>query len=51
MKSKKADITWETIAKLLLALAFLVFMTMIVYLYKDKLLAMLNSLVSMMRFR
>lgn len=47
---KKADITWEAVAKLILALVFLLFITIIIFKYKDKMLSVFGTIKNYFRF-
>ena len=47
---KKGDIAWDTIAKLLIALAFLLIISLMLYLFKDKLAALFESSKRILRF-
>lgn len=51
MKIKKSEMTWETLAKLVIALIFLLFMTIVLFKYKDKMISFLQSLKDYLRFR
>ncbi|MEK6907586.1 MAG: hypothetical protein AABW45_03590 [Nanoarchaeota archaeon] len=47
---KKGEFGWEEIAKILLALIFLIIIIAIVYLFKDKINSTLESLKNIIRF-
>ncbi len=49
--NKKADITWDTVAKMLIALAVLVFILIIIWKSKDKIVSSFNAFKNFLRFR
>ena len=48
---KKAEFGWEEIAKILIALVFLVIIIAIIYLFRDKINTTLESIKNLFRFR
>lgn len=46
----RGDIAWDTIGKLLIALAFLLLAVLIIYLFRDKMLDLLEQIKRVMRF-
>lgn len=51
MKTKKSEMTWETLAKLVIALIFLLFMVIVLFKYKEKIILFLQSVKDYLRFR
>ena len=47
---KKGDIAWDTIAKLIIALVFLLLISVALYLLKDKMYALLDQIKRALRF-
>jgi uncharacterized protein YoxC len=47
---KKGDVGWEEIAKILIALVFLIILILIAYLFKDKLSSTLEYIKTILRF-
>lgn len=47
---KKGEIAWDTIAKLLLALAFLLILSIALYLMRDKMALILERITRILRF-
>ena len=48
--SKKGEIGWEEIAKILLVLVFLIIMITIAFLFRDKLVTNIESIKNILRF-
>lgn len=47
---KKGDFGWEEIAKIILVLFFLIILILIITLYKDKAIEVINSIKDFLRF-
>ena len=47
---KKGDLGWEEIAKIILVLFFLIILILIITLYRDKALEVINNLKDFLRF-
>jgi len=47
---KKGDVAWDTIAKLMIALAFLLLAGIIIFLFRDKMVALLDQIKRILRF-
>lgn len=48
--NKKGDFSWETLAKLILALVMLLFIAGIIFLAKDKIYSLLGKVTNIFRF-
>ncbi len=48
--SKKGELGWEEIAKILLVLVFLIIMIAIAFLFRDKLVNLIEGIKSILRF-
>ena len=48
--NKKGDFTFEQIGKILLALAFLIILILIAFLFKDKLVQVIENIKNIVRF-
>ncbi len=48
--NKKGEFGWEEIAKILLALVFLLIIITLIYLFKDKTSSLLESIKNLLRF-
>lgn len=48
--NKKGDFSWETLAKLMLALVMLLFIAGIIFLAKDKIYSLLEKVTNIFRF-
>ena len=51
LMEKKGDLAWDTIGKLVIALAFLLLMLVILYLFKDKLIGITDQIKALFRVR
>ena len=47
---KKGEMTWELVVKLVLGVAFLLFVLLMVYLFREKLLALASRVADLLRF-
>ncbi|MEW6063492.1 MAG: hypothetical protein AB1571_03950 [Nanoarchaeota archaeon] len=47
---KKGDITWDEIAKLIIALTVLIFLVIAVWLLKDKIVDLFDKFLAVLRF-
>lgn len=50
MKNKKAEIAWETVVKITIALIFLFIITMLIFASKGKISSLFDSFKSFLRF-
>ena len=50
MKIKKAEIEWDTLVKIMIAVVFLAIATMLIFMSKGKLGSLFDSLKSFLRF-
>jgi hypothetical protein len=48
--NRKADFSWETLAKLMIALVLLVFILTALWLSKDKIFSLIDKLKNILRF-
>jgi len=48
---KKAEITWEAIVKIILALIVLILLASVSYIFKDKIAEFINTLINAARLR
>jgi len=50
MWMKKGDVTWDEVAKLIIALAVLIFLVIAIWLLKDKIIDLFDKFMNVLRF-